>query len=274
MCLGTKWTDEVVNWLIANVPGRSTKEVMEIINQQGFDVKYGLVFTEEMVKNAKNRYKIQSGTKKGTPKGAPSEKFPEQIRDYILSNYHGVGPKEMALVLNEKFGTSYTRQQLKTYYGNHSLNSGVVSRFQKGCVPYNKGKKMSAEQYEKCKATMFKKGNVPVNLMEVGEYTHTSDGYLIRKVRETGTQRERFEFVHRAVWEEHNGPIQEGKMVSFLDGDKDNCDISNLVLIDLYENLEMNRSKLRFENPEHTKTGLAIAKVRVAVANRKRKKAN
>ena len=34
-------------------------------------------------------------------------------------------------------------------------------------------------------------------------------------------------------------------MVSFLDGDKDNCDIDNLVLIDNKENLELNRSNLR-----------------------------
>lgn len=80
---------------------------------------------------------------------------------------------------------------------------------------------MSQEQYEKCRATMFKKGDVPANHMEVGEYTHTTDGYLIRKVKETGPQWERFEFVHRAAWEEHNGPVPEGKMVSFLDGKVD-----------------------------------------------------
>ena len=138
--------------------------------------------------------------------------------------------------------------------------------------PANKGKKMSPEQYEKCKATMFHKGNVPANHMEVGEYTHTTDGYLIRKVQEQGTQRERFEFVHRKVWEEHNGPIPEGKMVSFLDGNKDNCDIDNLALIDNKENLELNRSNLRFSNAEFTRAGVAIAKVKVAARQRRGKK--
>lgn len=131
---------------------------------------------------------------------------------------------------------------------------------------------MSQEQYEKCRATMFKKGDVPANHMEVGEYTHTTDGYLIRKVKETGPQRERFEFVHMAVWEEHNGPVPEGKMVSFLDGNKDNCNIENLVLIDNEENLEMNRSRLRFTDPERTKTGVLVAKARVTVRQKKRRK--
>ena len=121
---------------------------------------------------------------------------------------------------------------------------------------------------------MFKKGDVPANHMEVGEYTHTTDGYLIRKVKETGPQRERFEFVHRAVWEEHNGPVPEGKMVSFLDGNNDNCNIENLVLIDNEENLEMNRSRLRFADPERTKTGVLVAKARVTVRQKKRRKHN
>ena len=116
---------------------------------------------------------------------------------------------------------------------------------------------------------MFRKGEMPANSMEIGEYTHTTDGYLIQKVQGHGTQRERFEFVHRKVWEGHNGPIPEGKMVSFLDGDKDNCKIENLVLIDNSENLELNRSHLRFQNAELTKTGLAIAKVKVAARRRR-----
>lgn len=61
-------------------------------------------------------------------------------------------------------------------------------------------------------------------------------------------------------------------MVSFLDGDKDNCDIDNLVLIDNKENLELNRSNLRFSNAEFTKAGVAIAKVKVAARQRRGKK--
>ena len=131
---------------------------------------------------------------------------------------------------------------------------------------------MGREQYAKCQATMFHKGDIPANHMEVGEYTHTTDGYLIRKVQEKGTQRERFEYVHRKVWEEHNGPIPDGKMVSFLDGNKDNCDIDNLVLLDNKENLEMNRSNLRFSNAEFTKVGVTVAKLKVAARQRKGRK--
>lgn len=266
-----KWPDEVIEWLCENVPGRSTREVTALINQQGFDEKYGMTFTEAVVKNAKSRYHISSGTPGGFPKGY-SPKYPDGMEQYIREIATGRKTDEIARMVEEHFGIEFPESACKAYKKNHNIISGVDCRFEKGHIPDNKGKKMSPEQYQRCKATMFKKGDVPPNRMEVGEYTHTTDGYLVQKVQENGTQRERFEFVHRRTWEEHNGPIPEGKMVTFLDGDKDNCSIENLVLIDNEENLELNRSRLRFENPECTKVGVTVAKVKIAARKRKGKK--
>lgn len=266
-----KWHEEVVEWLCKNTPGRTTKELKELINRQGFKEKYGMVFTESIVRSAKSRFGLKSGTPTGNPKGY-SFRYPEGMEEYIRSIAEGKETREIAKAVSEHFGIEFSVSQCRAYKKNHDIVSGLDCRFKEGDEPANKGKKMSPEQYEKCKATMFHKGNVPANHMEVGEYTHTTDGYLIRKVQEQGTQRERFEFVHRKVWEEHNGPIPEGKMVSFLDGDKDNCDIDNLVLIDNKENLELNRSNLRFSNAEFTKAGVAIAKVKVAARQRIGKK--
>lgn len=61
-------------------------------------------------------------------------------------------------------------------------------------------------------------------------------------------------------------------MVGFLDGDKDNCSIENLVLLDCAENLELTRSGLRFGNAEFTKAGVAVVKLRVAARGKKRRK--
>lgn len=78
------WPEEVVTWLRENVPGRTSKEVAEIINQQGYDRKYGMTFTESMIKGAKNRYGIKSGTPSGTKKGS-SFKYPEGMEEYVRS---------------------------------------------------------------------------------------------------------------------------------------------------------------------------------------------
>ncbi|WP_207659037.1 HNH endonuclease signature motif containing protein [Blautia obeum] len=74
------------------------------------------------------------------------------------------------------------------------------------------------------------------------------------------------------MWEEHHGEIPKGKMVSFLDGDKDNCNIENLFLIDNETNLEMNRRELRFDEAELTKVGRNIAKLNISARNRKKGK--
>lgn len=59
------WPEEVIAWLRDNVPGKTTKQVTELINQQGFDKKYGMVFSDAAIKGAKNRYGIKSGTTGG-----------------------------------------------------------------------------------------------------------------------------------------------------------------------------------------------------------------
>ena len=267
-----KWPKEVVDWLVENVPGRTTREVTALINRQGFDEKYGMAFTEGMVKGAKRRYHLKSGTPTGNVKGY-SPKYPEGMEGYIRGIARGKGSGEIARAVSEHFGIEFSVSQCRAYKKNHAIISGLDCRFKKGGEPANKGKRMGSEQYEKCRATMFRKGNVPANHMEVGEYTRTTDGYLVQKVREDGTQRERFEFVQRKVWEEHNGQIPEGKVVTFLDGDKDNCDIENLALLDKSENLELNRSNLRFAQAGLTEAGINIARLRVAARNARKREA-
>lgn len=266
-----RWPVEVVEWLRVNTAGRTIKELVNLMNQQGFDRKYGMVFTENIVRCAKSRYCLKSGIPGGNPKGY-SAKYPKEMEEYVRSIASGKKTEEIAKAVSEHFGIEFSISQCKAYKANHGIASGLDCRFKKGNEPANKGKKMSPECYRKCQATMFHKGHVPVNHIQVGEYTHTTDGYLICKVKEDGTQRERFKLVHRQVWEEHNGPVPKGKMVSFLDGNKDNCDIGNLVLIDSRENLELNRSNLRFSNAEFTKAGITIAKVKIATKQRRRKK--
>ena len=267
-----KWPTEVIEWMRKNTPGRTAKELTLLINQQGFDKKYGMVFTEAIVKGAKSRFGFKSGTPTGNPKGY-SSKYPEGMAAYIESIAQGKSTAELVEAVNRKYGEGTIGiRQMKNYKSNHGIHTGLTGRFEPGHVPANKGKKMSAELYAKAAPTMFKKGNVPATRMEVGEYTHTSDGYLVQKVKETGIQRERFEYVHRRVWEKHNGPVPEGKTVSFLDGNKDNCNIENLVLLNCAENLELTRSGLRFSDAEFTKAGVAVAKLRVAARGKKRRK--
>ena len=61
---------------------------------------------------------------------------------------------------------------------NHKISSGLTGRFEKGHVPYNKGKKFPGTGNK----AAFKKGNIPVNKMKVGEDAISSDGYVKTKI--------------------------------------------------------------------------------------------
>lgn len=262
-----RYPDEVAEYISAHVEGMTTKQLTSDLNNI-FAHKYNLNFTEAKIKSYKTNHGLKSKTKGGMPKGF-SKVYPDGMEDFVRSIANGKTTKELTEAVNEKYGAgTITAKKMRAYKKNHNIVSGIDCKFQPGHIPANKGKPMSPEQYEKCKETMFKKGQIPPNHINVGEYTHTTDGYLIRKIRETGTQRERFEFVHRTVWKKHNGPIPDGKMVSFLDGNKDNCSIENLFLTDNATNLEMNRQKLRFKNPELTAVGEKVARLNIAIRNK------
>ena len=90
----------------------------------------------------------------------------------------------------------------------------------------------------------------------------TTDGYLKRKIREPNV----WEFVHRAEYEKHNGPIPDGMDVMFKDGNHENCAISNLALISKAENAQLNRRHLRL-----TESGVLVAKILALSVERKRR---
>jgi hypothetical protein len=73
------------------------------------------------------------------------------------------------------------------------------------------------------------------------------------------------------LWEQVYGPIPEGSRLIYKDGDKLNCTLENLALVTLGENAVMNNNGLRSNVPEHTETGILIAKIKIAAAQRKKK---
>ena len=199
-------------------------------------------------------------------------KYTEEIRAFIYENYKGVGPKAMAELLNERFGTSFSHSQIKGYYANHKLNSGLTGRFEKGHLTHNKG--MKGVCAKGCERTWFREGHLPHNTKPVGYERVTRDGYTEVKVAMRPSRKDcndNFVLKHRLIWEQVNGPIPKGYVVTFKDGDKTNCSIDNLALVSFAENQQLTRRKLRSNVPEITETGILLA--RADIATRKRRKA-
>lgn len=134
---------------------------------------------------------------------------------------------------------SYQARKYGLYKDPDFVNQG---RFRKGCVPFNKGRKMSAEVYAKVAPTMFRKGNLP----SCTKY----DGYeSIRKNGRGGTyvhvrvSKGKFKLKHRVEWEKANGPIPKDMILVCRSGDTTDCRPENWELITRLENLKRNRAK-------------------------------
>ena len=116
---------------------------------------------------------------------------------------------------------------------------GKDTRFKKGNVPHNKGKKMPPELYAKASRTMFKKGHKPHNTRKDGDISLRGDksgrAYKYIRISEANWQ-----LLHRVVWEYHNGKIPKGHNVIFKDGNTMNCNIENLELVSNAENMKRN----------------------------------
>lgn len=117
--------------------------------------------------------------------------------------------------------------------------------FKKGQVSWNKGKKGCMGPNK----TSFKKGHIPKNAKAVGTVTTRMDksgkGYQHIKLPNERSMK----MLHVHLWEEANGKVPEGHVVSFVDGNTMNCTLENLECISRTELLRRNqRNAVVFSN--------------------------
>lgn len=165
--------------------------------------------------------------------------------DRILKEcYLTVGEKPLARMLNKS--SSFVRirkRQLGLIVPREIIEQRIQdSRKKIGDAPFNKGKKqvefMSKESIEKTKATRFKKGQKIHNeKLDRTVTIRSSKGYPYRYIKMSNSN---WMLYHRYVWEQINGPVPEGYNVVFKDRNQENCQIENLELISLEENMSRN----------------------------------
>lgn len=114
----------------------------------------------------------------------------------------------------------------------------IATRFHKGHIPTNKGKKVSQEIYEKMSPTMFKKGHINGNKRAIGSERVNVYGYIEIKVAEPN----RWRLKHRLIWEQVNGEIPKGYNVQFKNHNPQDCRIENLYLISRADQLAKENS--------------------------------
>lgn len=118
--------------------------------------------------------------------------------------------------------------------------SAKVGRFKSGHQTWNKGIKGSTGLHDASRASQFKVGQLPHNHHPIGYERIDCEGYLHRKISDTGHTKRDFKLVHHIIWQSVHGEIPSGCYIVFADGNKANFDIDNLVCLTKAENMKRN----------------------------------
>ena len=261
-----KYPQEFDDLIRANAPGHHDWELAEIAQAAGWDV------TERQVKCYRYNHKIKNGFTSSCKKRKFYKVFSVEVADYLREIVNGRTAEELAEMINEKFGTEYTPNQIRGLKKNLHLRSNIDTRFQEGSANrsawFHKGEHHSP-------ATEFKPGHICHNTVQVGDITTRLDDrgkqLLWIKTQATGNPFKDWKPYHRYVWEQHNGPIPKGMCIAFLDGDTMNCDISNLICVTRSSLTYVNKKKLRHEDPEVMKTQYLTAMLHTTALRKGRK---
>ena len=194
-------------------------------------------------------------------------KHPDLV-EYMLKIIPGHTENEIKDLVEREYKITLKKSQIKNFKTRYKAKSGTAGgQFKKGNIPYNKGKKMPSEIYEKVKGTMFKKHHTPHNHREVGSERISKDGYIEIKTKEPN----KWELKHRVVYRDfYKDDIKRNEVVIMLDGNKLNLSPENLQKITRTELVRYNQDGMYGSNAELNQVALNIAKLKTAQGNRRR----
>ena len=205
-------------------------------------------------------------------------KHPEMV-SFMVEFIPGHTEQEIRAEFLSRFGIELTEGQIANFKHRNGIRSGTHGgRFVKGQKSWNKGRPMhewmGEEAIERTRATRFKKGNIPHNTREVGEERVTVDGYVEVHVAQCRREKhnDQWALKQRLVWEQHHGmPVPEGCKVIFCDGNRQNFDPENLLLVTDEELMRMNREGTGWSDKETAESARELARVRSAISKAERR---
>lgn len=181
---------------------------------------------------------------------------------FLRKKVTGRSYAELTRIFNKHFGLNLSLAQIKGTLKRYKLRNGLVGRFQPGQISHNKGKK----GFGGWEPTQFKKGHKPWNYKPVGSERVNADGYVEVKIADPKTWKGK----HLVIWEKANGPVPEGYVIIFADGNQLNVTLDNLLFVSRKKLAVINKRGLISNNPELTKSGVIIADICLKIGERKR----
>jgi hypothetical protein len=191
-----------------------------------------------------------------------THRFTADQIEFIKVNVVGKSYSEIISFIKNQFEIQLNKIQVKSFMGNHKLNSGRTGRFESGHIPANKGTHMNSGGKE----TQFKPGHRPWNYKPVGTERVNADGYADIKI----TDPNKWETKHILIWEAENGPVPKGHVIIFGDGNRFNFNLDNLILISRRELAVLNHNGLIQNDANLTRSGILISNLIMKCSDRKK----
>ncbi|CAM3697516.1 HNH endonuclease signature motif containing protein [Xenorhabdus thuongxuanensis] len=170
---------------------------------------------------------------------------------------------KLTFAFNQQFNVTRSSEAINALRKRLKLKTGRSGCFVKGHSPANKGTKGLTSS----NSGSFKKNNRPHNYLAIGSEAVTKDGYIKIKVAEPN----KWKLKHRVVWEQHYGQIPKGGVIKFIDDNKQNCVIENLMLISQQENAVINRYYANAP-AEYKPTTVQLARIKMTIRDKTRGK--
>lgn len=202
----------------------------------------------------------------GRPKNGKFHKWNDEEIDFLREVYPKHGRKETTRIFNEHYNLDLSENSIKHMVELFKIKAPTNGCFRKGHIPANKGIPMTPEQYAKCRPTMFKKGGTPPNHRPVGSDRISKDGYIEVKIAEPN----RWELLQVLVMQSMLGRKlkKNVEMVRFLDGNKLNCDPSNLMMTTRRVNARVNQRKIKPTSAEAMKAAIQVESIKCLIRDK------
>lgn len=222
-----------------------------------FNAKFGTDKTTGQLKSTLKNHGITCGRTTGEIRKGVLLGYTQEQASFIRKHYQELALQPLTQAFNAEFGTQKTEQQIRSFTRNHGVKSGRTGKFEKGETPWNTGKKGWTPGGRSVE-TRFKKGHQRSDIKPVGATRICSkDGYVWVKVAMPNKWRQR----HVVEWEKHNGPIPKGSRLWFIDNNRENWQVSNLMLITRAQGAVINKQRLGTVAGEHKAAVVAIADI-------------
>lgn len=178
-------------------------------------------------------------------------------KSFVSEKYKQMPERDVLVAFNDHFDTEMTLKQMQSFISNHRILSGRTGCFPKGNKPWNAG--TAGKGVMKKNSGSFTKGQLAHNHKPIGSERINVEGYIQIKTNEPNV----WELKHRVVWRTEHGAIPKGGVIRFINSDKTDVRLDNLVLVTRHENALLNKYyEYHNQPPEYKTTVILLAKIK------------